>query len=745
MYPYVELLCGLDQTAVMSTRTSIFFISLLLSIPSLAQTDTIPAIDLKEVEVTSTQRESDLQRLPPIQGTTINAGKKNEVVVLTAMDADLSTNNARQVLAKVPGVTIWESDGSGIQVGIATRGLSPNRSWEFNVRQNGYDICAEAFGYPEAYYSPPMEAVERIELIRGAASLQYGPQFGGLLNYVMKKGPANVPVSFETRQTVGSYGLFSSYNAIGGTKGKLNYYAYLHHRSADGWRENSRYDVRSFRGAIVYAASARTNIGLEYTRMDYESQQPGGLTDQLFATAPRSSTRSRNWFSAPWNVAALTVDHAFNENTKLDLKVFTTIAQRNSVGFLQPINVPDVLDPETGSFSDRQVDRDAYSNIGAELRLLRAHTLFGQKSHFSVGIRSYVGSIHRRQQGVGTTGDDLDLAVNGEFKKEFDLGTIDHAIFIEEQFNLGKRFSLIPGVRYEIIASSISGRLNADGTGMIEDREQQRQILLYGLGSEFKVSATTNVYANYSLAYRPVLYSNLIPSATTTQVDPDLKDASGYNADLGYRGSIKDHLSFDVGTFYLHYDNRIGTISRDGVPYITNIGTSVSKGVEAFAQWDPIRMLAGSSKVGHVKLFASYAYVNAEYTRWDDPSRMDDQDRTFVGNRVENAPETIARFGATWAFRKLSVTFQGSHVSEIFTDAANTVEPNASATIGKLAGYDVMDLSATWLAGSGIELRGGINNIADSVYATRRAGGYPGPGILPANGRTVWFSIGGRF
>ena len=113
------------------------------------------------------QSKNEVERLPEIQGTIIYSGKKNEVIKIGSLDADLSTNNPRQVFGKVPGVTIWESDGSGIQLGIATRGLSPNRSWEFNVRQNGYDISSEVFGYPESYFSPPMEAVSTIEVVRG--------------------------------------------------------------------------------------------------------------------------------------------------------------------------------------------------------------------------------------------------------------------------------------------------------------------------------------------------------------------------------------------------------------------------------------------------------------------------------------------------------------------------------------------------------------------------------------------------
>ncbi len=151
------LLCGLIPDQHMSGYRIAFIVLLLIATRTFGQVaDSLRTIELQEVEVKAMLKKDDIQRLPEIQGTIINAGKKNEVIVLTALDADLSTNNARQVLAKVPGLTIWESDGSGIQLGVATRGLSPNRSWEFNVRQNGYDICAEAFGYPEAYYSPPM-------------------------------------------------------------------------------------------------------------------------------------------------------------------------------------------------------------------------------------------------------------------------------------------------------------------------------------------------------------------------------------------------------------------------------------------------------------------------------------------------------------------------------------------------------------------------------------------------------------
>ena len=183
------------------------------------QTNAIDSIsvitkNLPDITVVGRNSKSDIQQLPEIVGTSIYAGKKNSLIVVENVQGNVAVNNMRQVLAKVAGIHIWESDPSGIQIGIAARGLSPNRSWEFNIRQNGYDIAADPFGYPEAYYNPQLQSVQRIEIIRGQGSLQYGPQFGGMVNYIIRNGSEiNKSLEFETDQTVGSNALFNNYFA----------------------------------------------------------------------------------------------------------------------------------------------------------------------------------------------------------------------------------------------------------------------------------------------------------------------------------------------------------------------------------------------------------------------------------------------------------------------------------------------------------------------------------------------------
>ncbi|MFM7340356.1 MAG: TonB-dependent receptor plug domain-containing protein, partial [Bacteroidota bacterium] len=119
--------------------------------------------------------------LENVQVAAIFEGKKSELINVNELLSNKSTAQARQIFARVPGLNIWENDQSGLQLSIGGRGMNPNRTAHFNTRINGYDMAADALGYPENYYTPPIELVDRIEIVRGAASMQYGPQFGGMV------------------------------------------------------------------------------------------------------------------------------------------------------------------------------------------------------------------------------------------------------------------------------------------------------------------------------------------------------------------------------------------------------------------------------------------------------------------------------------------------------------------------------------------------------------------------------------
>jgi Fe(3+) dicitrate transport protein len=686
--------------------------------------------------------------LPQVNDYTITAGKKNEVIVLDNLQANLAMNNSRQIFSRTPGISVWESDGSGIQLGVASRGLSPNRSWEFNVRMDGYDITPDPMGYPEAYYTPPMEVVDRIEIIRGASSLQYGPQFGGLMNFILRKPDLSTKLVVESQNTTGNNGLFSSFNYVGGTSGRLSYTAYYQKRQGNGWRQNSQFNTDHTHGEISYAISNKLKVGAQLTYMQAVSQQAGGLTDTEFAQNSQQSKRARNWFSTPWFIYALTADYIINTNSKLSMKYFGTTAERNSVGFMRAITE---VDPK----GNRQVDRDLYQTNGAEMRYLLDYRIGSWKNTVATGLRYFHGEMQRKLVGIGTSNNDLDLSIQGMYNRDLLFTNSNYATFAETILRPTETLALTFGARLEKIDTRMEGQSGLSAAGQpiaVTPESRGRSFVLFGAGAEYKLSPNTKLYSNIAQAYRPVLSSDLLPPATTDVIDPNLSDAKGYNFDIGYRGEVGNYLTFDIDYFYLDYANRVGTISQqasDGriFQYRTNLGHSVSKGAEAYIEFSPTTAWLKHQRFGNISVFASIAAIRARYLDFKTTSVVNGKiiEGNLAGKHVENAPDKINRYGITYSKKGLSVSWQISDIGQAFADASNTITPNPAATTGLIPGYQVQDISGSFKFKKYAQLKFGVNNITDTRYFTRRSGGYPGPGILPADGRTWYVGLNLKF
>ena len=699
------------------------------------------------------------ERMPETKDNVLFSGKKNEVLQLSNINGNLTNNNAREIFARIPGVTVWENEGSGLQINVGVRGLSPNRSWELNTRQNGVDISADVFGYPEAYYNPPLEAVATIQMVRGGASLQFGPQFGGMLNYVLKRETIK-PFSFETQNTVGSFGLVSSFNAIGGKYKKWSYYLYNHSRNAKGWRENNRFQARNTHAFVEYRFTDATKISAEYTNSEYEMQQPGGLTDAQFEANPRQSTRARNWFGVPWNIFSVNFDTKVNANFDVNVKAFGLVGERNSVGFTSTANIDDVISTSTNQYAARRVDSDTYKNLGIENRNLLRYKLGNTTQNLAFGIRLYQANTNRFQKGKGTTGSDFDMSIDGQYPTDLKFTTKNAALFAENQFKITNKFSVTPGFRYEHINSTAHGRIDiVSGNDVTFDKKTVvRNKPLFGLGLEYKWM-NTNFYANISQAFRPVLFSDLTPAAVIDVVDPNLKDASGYSADLGYRGVYKGFINFDVSVFYLSYNNRVGGVrqfinndsSQGTYLFRTNLGETRNKGIESFVDLNITKMLGIDEPYGNLDIFSSMSFIDSKYVNFKTTTATGTApnivltENNLSGKRVENAPRYIHNFGMSWGNNNFSATVQYKMSGKIFTDANNTVTPSANGQTGILDNYRIVDFSSEYKFLKNYNLRAGINNLTDESYATRRSGGYPGPGILPGEGRTFYISVGAKF
>ncbi|MEQ9440596.1 MAG: TonB-dependent receptor [Cyclobacteriaceae bacterium] len=691
-----------------------------------------------------------IKRLNMVEGLGIYEAKKTEVIVVDKIQGNVAANTARQVYAKIPGLNIWENDGAGIQLGIGGRGLSPNRTSNFNVRQNGYDISADALGYPESYYTPPTLALEQIEIVRGAASLQYGTQFGGLLNFVMKKGPVEDTFRYSGRLTGGSFGFANAFNSIGGQTGKLNYYAFYDYNHTNGWRPNAESDKHTVYGGLQYALSDKIKVGLEYTFSQYLAHQPGGLTDAQFQDNPRQSNRERNWFRVNWNLLANTLQYTVSPNLRFDYRIFHLDAARDALGNLSRIDRPD------DQSEPRNLIRDQYRNWGGEARMLKNFNLLKFNNTLVAGVRYYHGLTHQ-QQGLAnnSANSDFNFLNPGRLEdSDFRFPGQNVAVFAENIFFVNDHWSITPGLRYEYIQttsngyyrdirSNLAGEILFDST-VIEHRENSRGFLLAGVGISYKPDEQLEFYGNISQNYRAINFNDIRINNPSLRVDENLADERGFNADLGMR-SFSRIYNVDASFFLLKYNDRIGNILltesdprfdnlvNRTVRYRTNLADAVITGMEFYGEVDWLALL-GQSMDQRLTTFLNLALIYSEYLT---------DESLIKGNQVELVPPINAKLGVRYQWKALEVGVQGTFVAEHFSDAANTpaVPAVPTAIEGTIPSYYVIDFSGSY-QWDNWKLFAGVNNLTNNFYFTRRAAGYPGPGIIPSDARNLYLGIG---
>lgn len=670
------------------------------------------------------------------------AAKKNEIIVPEEMSINRATNNGRQVFAKVPGVNVQETDAGGLQMGVGARGLDPKRTTNFNTRQDGYDIAADALGYPESYYTPTIEAVDQIELVRGAASLQYGTQFGGLLNFKMKRGPKDKAIELVSRQTVGSYGFYGSFNSVGGTTGQWNYYAYYQHKEGSGWRPNSRFNANAAYAQVGRKLGERWSLDLAYTHYFYVAKQPGGLSDRMFETDPSQSVRTRNWFNVNWNVAAITLNGKLSKNLTINSKTFGVKAERAALGFLGNINRIDTL-------GQRDLILGEYLNIGNETRLIQRFNIRSNPGALLFGTRLYQGNTQSRQgHANGYDGPDFSFhhptALEGS---DFTFPSQNISVFSEALIPISSCWYVTPGVRYEFIRTENSGYyLNENRhplTNEVLSSERvtssatnPRSMLLFGLGTTYRCFEDLEIYSNVSQNYRAINFSDVRVVNANLLVDSTLTDEHGYTVDFGFRGKLlKNALTLDASLFIMMYNNRIGQVQKavNGTTtklVRTNIADARFVGLELFEELDILKLMGRESQ-WKINWFNNVALVDARY--------LASNEKVFANNRVENVPLLNYKTGLSFNAKGFGIGWQLNHVSDQFTDASNA-EFYPDATVGIIPAYTVMDLTTnyTWKR---FTLEASINNVTDRIYFTRRATGYPGPGIIPAERRMFFFTL----
>ena len=495
--------------------------------------------------------------LPDVQGARINAGKKTTILDFDAQPR-INGNNYRQALAQSPGLVLSEETTPLVSIGY--RGLDPHRAQFTQVLKDGIPIHADQFGYPESYYTPPLDTVDRIEFVRGGAALLYGPQPGGALNYVTHRPRTDRAFSGSTLHTVGDNGYYSTFSHLDGTRGRVGYYGYLNHRRSDGHRSaNSDYTLTSWLGRLALDATTSSRWLLSLETYEEEHAEPGGLTFATGATTVnyladrRAPSRRFDRFNLDRNSASLIWEHDLPHGTfawRFWGTDYVRASRRQGGGGFG-------LLPSGPAASTNSIERQSFTSGGTEARLrqdwgpLRRHAL-------SVGAQ-FFRSASPRTDSRGAAPDATTGALLSKSQREVTYAPV----YVENLFRFGDS-TVTPGFRIEPVRQSVRESVNAAKTAAgvpLAERVTRDAVPLFGLAATRDLAPRSQVYANVSQSFRPVVFTQSVPSAANQVVNADLAAARALQWETGIRGEPAPGLVVDASVFHLAFENQVGAVT----------------------------------------------------------------------------------------------------------------------------------------------------------------------------------------
>ncbi len=668
--------------------------------------------------------------LTGVDGVRLFEGKRATVLDLDAFPK-VQANNYRQALALTPGLLYSEESTPLVSLGY--RGIGePHRSQFLQVLKDGIPIHADPFGYPESYYTPPLDVVDRIEFVRGGSALMYGPQPGGALNYVTYQPRTDRELSGRSQHVFGSDGLYSTYNAFDGTSGPIGYLGYYNHRQSDGFRaSNSDYVLDGGHFKLVYEPTEGSRWTLALDAYEEEHGEPGGLT---FATGPNAVnynvdrdavSRPNDRFRLRRYVPSLRYDLTVSEATEVSLNVwggyYERWSRRQRGGGFGTL-------PTGATANSTDIERQEFFTFGIEPRARHAWSGDEDGHVLTAGVQYYQSDSPR----VDRRGADVDADAGKAFR-ESDRAVHYGGVFLENRFAWG-RFSVTPGVRLEAIHQDLDSRNLDPVTGALVSRGEKDQLdfePLFGLGLGYLLSEGLNLYANVSESYRTTIFTeSLIVPSSGTVAPADLSPSKGIQYEVGFRGHPKSWVTWDTSLFFVDLDNKFGgTVTANNVTTLRNVGRSLNYGWDAAATIDLMGALDARDGADRVERFGSLnLYGNLTLLSAEIDGGISD------GKRPQYAPEFMARAGLIYRWHeRVKIAFLGTFMGGHFA----TDDENPMRAIPAYMTWDLTAEAAVYK--EVVRLMAGINNLFDEDYYAR----IRGDGIDPAYGRNFYagFSV----
>ena len=643
----------------------------------------------------------------------------------------------QELLELVPGINGYADDGFGnSRLSIGIRGLNPRRSSRVFILEDGVPIQPAVYIYPNAYYNPPSERIEAVEVVKGSSAIRFGPQtMGGVINYTTRRpgGPSGI----ETQVTVGTNGYYSVFlDWRSEVSDQIKSDIQLLYKHGDGFRNNNSFDQLNGTLKTQYAINSKKVLYLK-ANANFEDSNATytGLTEYSFRHNPRYNPKEYDNF----RILRTSLDLVYTSKLTPSLISNTTVylnyfdrrwwreddifirasALRN--GNLTPVpyfQSGDLI-RVGGGVSNFGILRTFYVG-GLSQDYTIDHRIGSNAARAEVGARLHwerfvddkkVGSSPDARRGVYYTGtpndpdDPVDIVGQSHHYETAAL-----AVYAKEQIELGK-LTWSPGLRFELFEQErvdlLRGAIMADKLSWV---------VLPGIGANYQLDRF-NLFGGVHRGYTP-------PSSGTLKVTNfgqntisgglDLKAEKSWNLEAGMR-SRGTLLNMEVTAFLISIENLVaagrGTVFK-------NLGKVNSRGVELSLACATSRYLAILPDFN-----LSYTYLDTEIKSGivKSATMAGHVDVNIEGNELPYAPAHTVTIGvAKQLTSALRLRTDVRFVDEVFTDFENLQHTFNRGDTGPIPSYSILNANIDYVLGDRWQLFITAKNLLDAVYIGSR-------------------------
>lgn len=617
------------------------------------------------------------------------------VVIDRAQIEQIQPLSTEDILRRIPGINIKSEEETSVVSNFGMRGLSASESKSLML-EDGVPVAPGLFIGNDRYFNPRIQRVEQVEVLKGSASLRYGPStIGGVVNYQTKTPDDGVKLSARA----GSFNLREVGVEAGGKSQSGDAFAGVvaTHASSDGFMDKG-YEMTDVmaKAGVIFSDSHKLGIKASRHENDANISYRGMLLADYNAGA--------NYNPAP-------DDYFLTDRTAIDINHEWTLSASSTLKTLLywsemtrdywRYNVDTAASNAAGRWvytDDLTGNNRAFDRVGIETRLSVDHELFGLVASSELGARYMQEEANDTRIRAVRSSDRT--GVN-------DRHIVDSAdsvaAYAQSRIELTERLAVTPGLRVETYEQTRV--VLSDDNAMAKTSNTE---WLPGVGATFDVTASAQLYGGVYRAFSPASNGVALDGLTDQQLDGERST----NFELGLRGKA-GALSYEVAAFAMNFSNQVVTGNSDPNLSQSNSGKTEHRGME---------FMLGYELGGGFSLDTNATWVpTSEFKSGEN-----------AGNRLPYAPKFIANVALNYQLEQLTAAISAHHRGEQYGDPSNRTDipANAAGGIwgGLLPSYTVLDLTAQYNLADNVSVFGALKNLTDKRYITGlRQGIYVGP------------------